>query len=479
MRRSDTPLRSPLPSARPTKSLTVDRFSALDVRRPIDSASLVGGFGIGHGIPQALSSARLIQNTYLTYSEPISMCSVGDALAIFYRAYGEPRLALRGGEHPFDISLEGYLSESLGARCVVAFNRYNDPLDPVSGEYERQLLIFPDKLRVRLGEDEASVERMESEENPLPTITRACVHSSRLFGIGDERVWVSAYNEPDNFELDTASSYGASSAWAGTLQSNTRAGGEAVALALCDGRVLCFKQNFCHSISNSKNPFRTADLFARGALSAEAVAELDGGVLFISDDGLYIFAGAYPERLSEPIGELDWQGGMLCVHGSVCYIYLPREEALFTLDTRRFEFGRLALPEGLEPISLAATDDGAFALGRDGRLWRLDGDGYGEFRFELAALTLGFDGPWRADEISVAAKLYPGALLRISMRGGDGEETRIAEFLGENESPRVYTCEMCSQHSPIGECASIIIEGDGRATILKLKVRGESVRGNK
>ena len=118
MRKSDTPLRSPLPSARPTKSLTVERFSALDVRRPIDSASLVGGFGIGHGIPQALSSARLIQNTYLTYSEPISMCSVGDALAIFYRAYGEPRLALRGGEHPFDISLEGYLSESLGARCV-------------------------------------------------------------------------------------------------------------------------------------------------------------------------------------------------------------------------------------------------------------------------------------------------------------------------------------------------------------------------
>lgn len=477
MTREKAPLRSSLPRERQSKSVSLGGFVGIDRRHRLDSAAVVDGIGIGHAVPGSLTSAKAPRDTGERYGTPISMCSVGDALAIVYLADGELRLALRGGENPIDLSLSEYSAVSEPtARSVCAFNYYTDPLDPIGGRFERQILVFPDKLRLRLTEDGWSVGSMETEGNPLPKIERACVHLSRLFGAGDERVWVSAYNSPDDFALDSADEYGSSSAWASTVQSNTRADGKISAMTLHDGHVLCFKSNFCHSINNNKNPFRIVDLFCRGARSAEAITELDGRLFFVSDDGLYQYGGASPERVSDALGIRDWEGSMLCSHAGLCYIYVAGECALFTYDPERGEFGRVALPEAIELAALAAGDSGAYFLTTDGSLWSVDGGGFGDFRFESAALTLGFDRPFRLDELSVLAELAEGARLKVGVIGSDGEEVTLGEFVGEGARPRRFIVEACGGSSPIGDSATVVLSGSGETVISSIKLRGVGVR---
>ena len=474
--KTETALRAAVPSVRETRRVTLGGFGGIDLRRRLNSDTLIGGWGIGHRTPLALSSERAPSDTGERYPEPISMSSVGDSLVIFYRADGETRVAIRGGSHPADIGLGDYPSASHAEpRSVSALNRYSDPLDPIGGRYEKQILIFPDKLRLRLGEEGWSVESME-EARAMPDIGRACVHLSRVFGVGEDRVWVSAYNEPDNFELDTATDYGASSAWASTVQSNTRADSPLCSMTLYDGQVLCFKRNFCHTINNNKNPFRVADLFCRGALSAEGICEAGGVLIFVSDDGLYAFGGGSPERISDALCIRDWQGTVLCGRGDVCYVYVPAASALFTYSVERASFGRIALPEGLRPIAMAATDTETYILDSDGALWRADGE-WGEFRFESAYLTLGTDRPWRLGEVTVTVELGVGAKLCVSARSGDGEELLLGEFKGEGKQPRVLRCETGAATSRPCDCVSLLLSGRGDATVFSVTLSGVPTGG--
>lgn len=465
--------RASLPRARASKQVSVTGFDAIDRRRRLDSASLLGGYGIGQRIPGALSSEKAPSDTGERYPSPICMSSVGDSLAIFFRRDGETVLAIRGGQRDVELPLGEYPSAAHGRkRSVSAFNRYSDPLDAVGGRYEKQLLVFPDKLRIGLDGDEWQVSDME-ESSSIPDLERACVHLSRLFGTGEDRIWVSAYNEPENFELDTATDYGAASAWASTLQSNTRADSPISAPVLYDGQLLCFKRNFCHAINNNKNPFRVADLFCRGAISAEAIAEAGGRLYFVSDDGIYAYGGGSPERISDPLGLRDYGGALLCGAGDTCYIYLPSAHAIYTYSAA-VGFGRLALPDGLRPIALAATDEGAYALSEEGALWRLSGEQYGEYCFESAYLTLGFDTPWRIESVSVTAELGVGAHLTVSARTPGGEESRLGEFVGEGGGPRTFHCDSTAAAAPPDDCHSIVLSGDGDAVVLGLRVRGSA-----
>ena len=479
MSREKASLGSSVPKERPRKSVTLGGFVGIDRRRRLDSAAVIGGYGIGHAVPGALCSAEVPIDTGERYENPVSMCSVGDSLAIVYQTDDGLRLAIRGGEHPFDVSLAEHSSVSDPLpRSICAFNYYTDPLDPIGGSFERQILVFPDKIRLRLVDGDWTVEHMESEGRVLPNIDRACVHLSRLYGAGDDRVWVSAYNSPDDFELDTASEYGSSSAWASTVQSNTRADGEICAMTLYDGHVLCFKRNFCHSINNNKNPFRIVDLFCRGARSAEAITELDGRLIFISEDGIYSYGGASPERVSDALCVRDFGGSMLCSHAGLCYIYVASLRALYTFDPEHGEFGRVAIADGLRITALAASDSGAYFLSSDGALWRIDSGEFGDFRVESAALTLGFDRPFRLDDVSVMAELGKGARLRIGAVDADGKERLLGEFVGDGLHPRRFIADACGIDAPIGDSASIVLSGKGEIVISSVRLRGVGVRSD-
>ena len=119
----------------------------------------------------------------------------------------------------------------------------------------------------------------------FPDIKYATVHTSRLFGVSDDGVYASGFNDYSNWNLDSvAAGYNESNAWSSKAQSNTKADGNFTGITTFQGHVVCFKRDFMHEIYNTKNPFRIQDIYAEGALDNRTIQDVDGKLIFVSDD---------------------------------------------------------------------------------------------------------------------------------------------------------------------------------------------------
>ena len=201
------------------------------------------------------------------YTRPISMFGFDDFLLVIYRSGTSlyvDYITYDADEDEYTtytgtLQNGGASSDDEYPRCVVQFNVYDTPTDPVSGKYVKKLLIFPDKksmdfeitsddfpikdMSVLVKEftptgdkdtppDTAShnyyyrnsktsdvykwVDDTSDSENSgwkvsvppaMPDIKYAAVHLSRLFGVDEDRVYASGYNDYTNWNLDTVDEY--------------------------------------------------------------------------------------------------------------------------------------------------------------------------------------------------------------------------------------------------------------------------------
>ena len=214
-------------------------------------------------------------------------------------------------------------------REILQFNLYSDPTDPTGGHFRRMGLIFPDGLAFPLDTDAPVLERLARDDRPLPRLFHPCVHLSRLFGTDGDRIYASAYNDPRNFDLDTATDAGAANAWVASVQSNTSAGGDFTALTVFGGALHAFKEGFCHILSGTKNPFRVSDLFAVGTPSPASIAEVGGKLFFADEKEVYRYNGDTLTPIGGPLGERDLSGARGCACAGMDALYLPAAGELF------------------------------------------------------------------------------------------------------------------------------------------------------
>ena len=166
-------------------------------------------------------------------------------------------------------------------RSIVQFNVYDTPTDPLTGKYVKKLLIFPDgkSMDFEITEDNFEVKDMKvlvktytNDEEPylppdsashnyyyqnlsteakkadtlygaaiykwvddesdseksgwkisipptMPGLKYATVHLSRVFGVDDDRVYASGFNDYTNWNLDTIDEYNESNSWCSPSQS--------------------------------------------------------------------------------------------------------------------------------------------------------------------------------------------------------------------------------------------------------------------
>ena len=385
-------LQMPLPSGRKASKMTKRSWTGLNMRQVIDTSALSKESNIStKEAPYLVPSEK--RELYMDrYDNPISMFGFDDFLIVIYRKS--------------DIIYVDYINEDNAVftgivkrncetndkepRCVVQFNVYDSPTDPVDGNYIKKLLFFPDKasmfmnivntdenpnswteeeikttatdvmycyddgddkyyymVKVKKSTDEdgkvsysrevvqsgeencfccdgmnvlvkeytnstaetdesgatiypppesaghecyykntynEEVYRYESYETKdggtaygwkvctppaMPPIKYATVHLSRLFGVSDDRVYASGYNDYTNWNLDSVDGYNESNAWCTPAQSNTKAGGIFTGITTFQSHVICFKRDFMHEIYNTKNPFRIQDIFAEGTIVSD------------------------------------------------------------------------------------------------------------------------------------------------------------------------------------------------------------------
>ena len=217
-----------------------------------------------------------------------------------------------------------------------------------------------------------------AEDPPsFPNLKYAVVHLSRLFGVDEDRVHVSGYNDYTNWNLDTVAESNESNAWSSASQTNTKAGGNFTGITVYDNHVVCFKRDFMHEIYNSKNPFRLVDVYAEGSIDNRSIQEVNGKLIFASDDEIKVYTGSQPREIGYNLGIDEFKSAVSGSDGRNYYLYCTDRQGemyLFVYDTMVGQWSQQAIKS--EVLGFAHNKNGMYMLCKDGVVYKMDTNKY-------------------------------------------------------------------------------------------------------
>ena len=209
----------------------------------------------------------------------------------------------------------------------------------------------------------------------MPDIKYATVHLSRVFGVDDDRVYASGYNDYTNWNLDTIDEYNESNAWCSPSQSNTKAGGNFTGITNFQGHIVCFKHDYMHEIYNTKNPFRLQDIYAEGAIDNRTIQDVDGKLIFVSEDNVKVYTGSNPRIIGHELNMPRYRYAVSGTDNRNYYLYCEENgfsNHLYVYDTytelwsERHIYTRVC--------GFAHNKNGMYMLTEDGYVYKMDND---------------------------------------------------------------------------------------------------------
>ena len=473
-----TYMQLPLPQGRRGYTMTKRSWSGLNYRQTIDTGALSMENNISTAEAPYLTPSQehiSVLSRYTNPIIPISMFGFDDFLIVIYRS----GVSIYVDYITYDSDVDEYTAytgtlQNGGAssadeypRCVVQFNVYDTPTDPVSGKYVKKLLIFPDKksMDFEITEDGFTISDMsvlvkeftpsgdkntppdtashnyyyrntktsdvykwvddtsDSENSgwkvsvppAMPDIKYAAVHLSRLFGVDDDRVYASGYNDYTNWNLDTIDEYNESNAWCSPAQSNTKAGGVFTGITNFQGHIVCFKRDFMHEIYNTKNPFRIQDIYAEGAIDHRTIQDVDGRLIFVSEDDVKIYTGSNPRIIGYYLNMSEYVNAVSGTDGRCYYLYCEDADGnkrLFVYDTYVEHWSEQNITNTV--LSFAHNKNGMYMLCDDGHIYKMDtGDYSHSWSFETDLITNETVDIKHIKKIQLFADIAPGANVKV------------------------------------------------------------------
>lgn len=435
---------SSIPSAENKYSVMRWAWSGLNRSNKIDTGAITDCAGILVDTPNLVPA--LIPHHFMSYSEPISIHGFGDRLFAVYRDGGKIKVdcILKSGAR-----YTGALGDAKGTRedflprSMVQFNVASNLENIIEAEYVRKILIYPDRYSIDF-EITGNFEP-KSLGNTYPSLALAAVYGSRVFGVDDNLVYASAYNDYADWDLDTADEYSDANAWVSMSQANVKADGAFTAIASYDNHIVLFKRDFMQLVYHNKNPFRIVDVGSFGCDNAYGTAESEGVLYFASSDGVYAFTGGNPKKISSDLDIDSFRGAVMGAWNDRVYLYAD---------------GNLyCLCDGMwsclgSPVSrirqFASCDYGIAALCEDGSIifvdWLRDGDGAmgweeeygnpdgGDWWFETDFIALQRLDVRRIKKVSVLCEAEEGASVAVYLLRDD-------EVFDKDKSMRVGETE--------------------------------------
>ena len=201
----------------------------------------------------------------------------------------------------------------------------------------------------------------------MPDIKYATVHLSRVFGVDDDRVYASGFNDYSNWNLDTIDEYNETNAWCSPSQSNTKASGKFTGITTYQNHVVCFKQDFMHEIYNTKNPFRLQDIYAEGAIDNRTIQDVDGKLIFVSEDDVKIYTGSNPRIIGYNLNMPKYTYAVSGTDNRNYYLYCEDADGypyLYVYDTYTELWSERSIEQRV--LSFAHCKLGMFMLCEDG-----------------------------------------------------------------------------------------------------------------
>lgn len=446
-------LQMPLPEGGKYSRMTKVAFGGLNKRYTLDSGNLTMESNISSKEYPYITPSERKFDISDEYSNPISMFAFDDFLIVVYRKNGAILIDYITADDVYTSTLKssGATSDDDVPRSIVQFNVYDTPTDPITGQFVKKLLIFPDKksMDFEITEDDFTISDMsvlikeytndtapylppdtashnyyykntstaakeadtlygsaiykwvddesDSENSgwkisippTMPDIKYATVHLSRVFGVDDDRVYASGYNDYTNWNLDTVDEYNEANSWCSPSQSNTKAGGNFTGITTFDSHVICFKRDFMHEIYNTKNPFRLQDIYAEGAIDNRTIQDVDGKLIFVSEDDVKIYTGSNPRIIGYNLNMSQYDYAVSGTDNRNYYLYcedISGKQYLYVYDTFTELWSEQSITDRV--ISFAHNKNGMYMLCDDGYVYKMDTGNYNhEWSFETDLIT--------------------------------------------------------------------------------------------
>jgi len=378
-KREMTNLAMPLPQGvTPQKMIKTD-WSGLNYRQVHDTGELSHESNISTSEAPYLTPSQNRAVYKSGYINPVCMYGFDDFLLVVYISANTARLDyITANGTVYSGNLGG---SSNAQRSIVKFNVYDTPTDPIGGNYVQKLLIFPDKksmdFKITANFTPAN---MSAGISQVPDIKYATVHLSRLFGVDDDRIYASAFNDYANWALDTIDEHSASNAWASPAQANTKANGAFTAITTFMNHVICFKRDFMHELYNNKNPFRIQDIFAEGTIDHRSIQDVNGRLIFVCRDGVKVYTGGNPRDIGYNLGVNSFSRAVAGTDGRRYYLFCATEKKarnLFVYDTLTEQWAEESIDTDV--LSFAQTSTGMYMFCTNGIIYKLDTGDYSHY----------------------------------------------------------------------------------------------------
>lgn len=407
-------------------------FGGLNLTDDIDTGQLTAMSGVV--LEGTELKAALKEKVYKTYAEPISIHGFNDALLVLYRSSGKIKADYL---KPGNIKYTGTVGTAKGTdedfteRYAVQFNVASDTENIAAATYVRKILIYPD--RVSMDFNITSDFTVASLGSAHPPIKYASVYCSRLFGVNDNLVYASSFNNYADFDLDTADESNSANAWVSMSQSNVKADGKFTAIATYSNHVALFKKDFLQLVYNNKNPFRIVDVGSYGCDNPYAITE-SGGVLYFASNGtVYAFSGGTPKKISGALGDdLNTDGAILGSFKDRIYVQL--NDGLYTYKDGSWS----KLNEDNNITQFAATSWGIIAKKKDGSIVILDydedsfNDAGGNADSELGEKEYATDW-WFETDFIAAGQIDVRRIKKLSLLCDIGNGAAVRAYLMRSE----------------------------------------------
>ena len=436
-----TYLQVPLPSAVKKAKMVKKTWSGYNRRQTVDTGMLSFEENVSTAeTPYFTPSKEIAKNSYsggyysVSSSNRVSMGIFGfaDFFIVVYGDKANKKIMLdyvKNGDSGYSVFTETLKENATDddykqQRCIVSFNVYDITTDPVEGEYIKKLLIFPDKLSINYDVENDGFEKGALTQTP--DIKYATVHLSRLFGVDDVRVYASGFNDYANWKLDTTEEYNESNAWCSSSGANTKAGGEFTGITTFQNHVICFKKDFMHEIYNTKNPFRIQDIYAEGCVDNRTIQDVDGQLIFVSEDNVKVYTGSNPRILSYYLGVDKYNDAVAGTDGRNYYLYCVDEKGdkhIFVYDTYCSQWSRRKCPSD-NVVGFAYCDMGMYLLCNNG-VYKVSDDTYESvWSFETDLITNESCDIKHIEKLQMFCDIGSGASMNVSFIYDNGDEER-------------------------------------------------------
>jgi len=253
----------------------------------------------------------------------------------------------------------------------------NDPTSIV--EMNNFIVIFP---------DEVYYDKVNDTWGSFTSgyaINYATVNDNRMFAVSGNQLIASKqgdFKTWDSFQGVNTDSYAADVATQGDF----------IGLVTFQDHVTMFKYDDIHELyGNMPSNYTIPEALKTGCVDARTAAELDGILMFMSQDGIYSYSGGLPRKISNEV-DVSYEGGVAATSDGKYYVslYNGTDYSLFVYDARYKEWYK---EDDLQVTHFAKLDGILYALTADNKIlqfnsgseivsWEIESNEFDQLIFE-------------------------------------------------------------------------------------------------